>query len=421
MSAISEFFRLYGNYTGSKTARGSFSPGIKTQTNFGDSKIDISQDGAVLGSGNGEADATAFMSSDNIVLPVKVTAKDGATMNYKLFIEKASNNIALKIVEAKAQVAGTMMLTPVTATPVKMNEYVAEMPMGSEAATFRVVTEDPDTIIQLYDEDMKTLTGESVKGELRFGQKIGMLTDKSEYVLKIKVISKTGGAEQDYYLRAVSIPDGTEIKDMFVKGVDDPVERFKSAAVTGLTTYFASVPNKDAAHPAEKATVKIVPKNPEAVISIEGVANPDGKGEYITEVALTSSLVTEVNVVVQAPSGAKSQYKLYLSKYTYDYELIVRVNNEITERAGNTYIRRNALPFNVNSANVEVTVADREKGYQLSINGGALQKITVDRPIATAKVPLSGGVLTNFPVKVYDAAGQSIKEYTISVKKDQED
>ena len=125
---------------------------IKTQTNFGDSKIDISQDGAVLGSGNGEADATAFMSSDNIVLPVKVTAKDGATMNYKLFIEKASNNIALKIVEAKAQVAGTMMLTPVTATPVKMNEYVAEMPMGSEAATFRVVTEDPDTIIQLYDE-----------------------------------------------------------------------------------------------------------------------------------------------------------------------------------------------------------------------------------------------------------------------------
>ena len=115
-------------------------------------------------------------------------------MNYKLFIEKASNNIALKIVEAKAQVAGTMMLTPVTATPVKMNEYVAEMPMGSEAATFRVVTEDPDTIIQLYDEDMKTLTGESVKGELRFGQKIGMLTDKSEYVLKIKVISKTGGS-----------------------------------------------------------------------------------------------------------------------------------------------------------------------------------------------------------------------------------
>ena len=92
---------------------------IKTQTNFGDSKIDISQDGAVLGSGNGEADATAFMSSDNIVLPVKVTAKDGATMNYKLFIEKASNNIALKIVEAKVQVAGTMMLTPVTATPAR--------------------------------------------------------------------------------------------------------------------------------------------------------------------------------------------------------------------------------------------------------------------------------------------------------------
>ena len=50
-----------------------------------------------------------------------------------------------------------------------------------------------------------------------------------------------------------------------------------------------------------------------------------------------------------------------------------------------------------------------------------MQKITVDRPIATAKVPLSGGVLTNFPVKVYDAAGQFIKEYTVSVKKDQED
>ena len=62
------------------------------------------------------------------------------------------------------------------------------------------------------------------------------------------------------------------------------------------------------AHPAEKATVKIVPKNPEAVISIEGVANPDGKGEYITEVALTSSLVTEMNITTPGrPAGSSSK------------------------------------------------------------------------------------------------------------------
>ena len=121
---------------------------------------------------------------------------------------------------------------------------------------------------------------------------------------------------------------------------------------------------------------------------------------------------------MESPSGIVQSYKVYVAKYTHDYELIIWSNDELAERVGaSAYERKTPLPFNVTKSNLRIGMADPSKGYQLSINGGPKQPITTATPqiLTSVSLPAINNVI---PITVYDKDGLEIKPYQLHISRE---
>ena len=325
-------------------------------------------------------------------------------MKYKLTIHKSINNTNLKLVEAFIVTDEGPVAEPYKGTPVSATEYRVEMPPDVDLVKFRIVAEDPDATVQIVNDD-DTL-GTAASGVNGLETDYDRIKDASMIVKKVRVISRTGAHHTDYVITAVNIPEGTKLDSVQLSGendVDTSGNRiYKQASISGLTSYFGSIPNKDAEHPATKVWLKLTAENKLATVKAPGLNKQSAMHVLEDEFALSDGIITEINVSVESPSGIVQSYKVYVAKYTHDYELIIWSNDELTERVGaSAYERKTPLPFNVTKSNLRIGMADPSKGYQLSINGGPKQPITTATPqiLTSVSLPAINNVI---PITVYD-------------------
>ena len=146
------------------------------------------------------------------------------------------------------------------------------MPPDVDLVKFRIVAEDPDATVQIVNDD-DTL-GTAASGVNGLETDYDRIKDASMIVKKVRVISRTGAHHTDYVITAVNIPEGTKLDSVQLSGendVDTSGNRiYKQASISGLTSYFGSIPNKDAEHPATKVWLKLTAENKLATVKAPG-------------------------------------------------------------------------------------------------------------------------------------------------------
>ena len=248
---------------------------IKLQTHFGEAKIEMFYDQERILLGEGVASGKTLMVGDKLLLPVTVTAKDGSIMKYTLTIQKALNNTNLKLVEAKVTTSAGELPNTYIATPTGASDYKVDMPLDVELVKFHFVPEDPEAEIKLFKDDGVTLDDTSLTGADGRWTDFFLIKDKSMLTRKIRVIARTGATYSDYTVTAMNIPEGTRLESVELSGEGDVTgtgERiYKHASISGLTSFFGSIPNEDPAHPAKKVWLKLTAENKQATVKANGI------------------------------------------------------------------------------------------------------------------------------------------------------